>query len=47
MAKSLELVIVGVRSKMDDSDNSPGWKFAEYEMKGVPYEEESRNSIKE
>ena len=21
---------------MDDSDNSPGWKFAEYEMKGVP-----------
>ncbi len=26
----------GVRVKMDDSDNSPGWKFAEYEMKGVP-----------
>ena len=22
--------------KLDDSDNSPGWKFAEYEMKGVP-----------
>ena len=22
----------GVRSKMDDSDNSPGWKFAEYEL---------------
>ncbi len=22
--------------KMDDSDQSPGWKFAEYEMKGVP-----------
>jgi len=22
--------------KMDDSDNSAGWKFAEYEMKGVP-----------
>ena len=22
--------------KMDASDNSPGWKFAEYEMKGVP-----------
>ena len=21
---------------MDDSDNSPGWKYAEYEMKGVP-----------
>ena len=26
----------GVRAKLDDSDNSPGWKFAEYEMKGVP-----------
>ena len=26
----------GFRVKMDDSDNSPGWKFAEYEMKGVP-----------
>lgn len=26
----------GLRVKMDDSDNSPGWKFAEYEMKGVP-----------
>ena len=25
-----------VRVKLDDSDNSPGWKFAEYEMKGVP-----------
>lgn len=24
------------RVKMDVSDNSPGWKFAEYEMKGVP-----------
>ncbi len=24
------------RVKMDDSDNSAGWKFAEYEMKGVP-----------
>ena len=26
----------GFRVKMDDSDQSPGWKFAEYEMKGVP-----------
>ena len=26
----------GIRAKLDDSDNSPGWKFAEYEMKGVP-----------
>ena len=24
------------RVKMDDSDNSAGWKYAEYEMKGVP-----------
>jgi len=24
------------RVKIDSSDNSPGWKFAEYEMKGVP-----------
>src|SRR5699024_8672352 len=26
----------GFRVKMDTSDNTPGWKFAEYEMKGVP-----------
>ena len=26
----------GLRVKLDESDNSPGWKFAEYEMKGVP-----------
>lgn len=25
-----------IRVKLDDSDNSPGWKYAEYEMKGVP-----------
>lgn len=24
------------RVKLDDSDNMPGWKYAEYEMKGVP-----------
>ncbi len=24
------------RVKLDDSDNSTGWKFSEYEMKGVP-----------
>ncbi|MEG0090258.1 MAG: proline--tRNA ligase [Oscillospiraceae bacterium] len=24
------------RTKLDDTDNSPGWKFSEYEMKGVP-----------
>jgi prolyl-tRNA synthetase len=32
-----ELKAAGIRVKYDDSDNSrPGWKFAEYEMKGVP-----------
>jgi prolyl-tRNA synthetase len=31
------LKAAGVKVKFDDSDNSrPGWKFAEYEMKGVP-----------
>jgi len=24
------------RVKIDDSENTPGWKYAEYEMKGVP-----------
>ena len=24
------------RVKLDDTDHAPGWKFAEYEMKGVP-----------
>lgn len=27
---------VGIRVTLDDSDNSPGWKFNEWEMKGVP-----------
>lgn len=26
----------GIRVKLDDSEQSPGWKFAQYEMKGVP-----------
>ena len=30
------LAKAGIRVKLDDSENSPGWKFAEYEMKGVP-----------
>lgn len=39
--KALELVkqlkALGIRVKYDDNDNArPGWKFAEYEMKGVP-----------
>ena len=32
-----ELKALGISVKYDDSDNArPGWKFAEYEMKGVP-----------
>ncbi len=30
------LAAAGIRVKIDDSDKSPGWKFSEYEMKGVP-----------
>ena len=30
------LTAAGLRVKMDDSDQSPGWKFAQYEMKGIP-----------
>jgi prolyl-tRNA synthetase len=32
-----QLKSMGIRVKYDDNDNQrPGWKFAEYEMKGVP-----------
>jgi len=32
-----QLLNNGIRVKLDDSDdNSPGWKFAEWEMRGVP-----------
>ena len=31
-----QLKAAGLRVQLDDSDNSPGWKFAQYEMKGVP-----------
>jgi prolyl-tRNA synthetase len=32
-----ELKSLGIRVKYDDNDNNrPGWKFAEYELKGVP-----------
>ena len=30
------LEAAGLRVKLDDSDKAPGWKFAEYEMRGVP-----------
>ena len=31
-----KLKAAGFRVKIDDSEQSPGWKFSEYEMKGVP-----------
>lgn len=32
-----EIKALGIRVKLDDDDNrTPGWKFAQYEMKGVP-----------
>ena len=31
-----KLTAAGFRVKLDDSEQSPGWKFAQYEMKGVP-----------
>ncbi len=30
------LKAAGLRVKVDDSDKSPGWKFAEHEMRGIP-----------
>ena len=35
-AKLRDTLKENFRVKLDDSDNSPGWKYAEYEMKGVP-----------
>lgn len=36
-AKEIESKLKKIcRVKIDDSDQSPGWKFAQYEMKGVP-----------
>lgn len=31
-----EILSANFRVKLDDSDKSPGWKYSEYEMKGVP-----------
>lgn len=37
VAEELRARLSGIcRVKLDASDNSPGWKFSEYEMKGVP-----------
>lgn len=30
------LTAAGFRAKIDDSDKTPGWKFAEQEIKGIP-----------
>lgn len=30
------LKAAGIRIKLDDSEQSPGWKYSEYEMKGIP-----------
>ena len=37
-AKEIEakLCAMGIRVKLDDSQRTPGWKFAQWEMKGVP-----------
>lgn len=31
-----QLAAKGFRVKVDDTDKSPGWKFAEHEMRGIP-----------
>lgn len=31
-----QLIQAGVRVKVDDTDKSPGWKFSEAEMRGIP-----------
>ncbi len=36
VALKARLESAGVRVKLDDTDNSPGWKFNEWEMRGVP-----------
>ena len=35
-ALTARLKAAGIRVKVDDGDQSPGWKFAQYEMKGIP-----------
>lgn len=32
-----ELAKAGIRVSLDDSDKSPGWKFSEQEIKGIPF----------
>lgn len=35
-AAELKEMLSGFRVKVDDSDKSPGWKFSEQEMRGIP-----------
>jgi len=35
-AQEIKEALKGIRVGLDSSDKSPGWKFSEYEMKGVP-----------
>ena len=35
-ARELEKTLSNFRVKVDDSDKSPGWKFSESEMRGIP-----------
>lgn len=39
MAKKVEEILKknDIRVKLDDSDQSPGWKFNQYELEGVPF----------
>ena len=36
MSWSRRCKAAGFRVKVDDSDKSPGWKFSEQEMRGIP-----------
>ena len=31
-----ELVAAGIRVTLDEREERPGWKFAEWELRGVP-----------
>lgn len=35
-ARELQLSLANFRVKVDDSEKSPGWKFSEQEMRGIP-----------
>ena len=35
-ANELKSALSNFRVKVDDSDKSPGWKFSEQEMRGIP-----------